>query len=109
MTPIDEYIIACPKEHQARLYRLRELILQAAPDLTEKISWDMPTFYRRGNIIHFALHKEHIGLYPGPDAIVAFKEQLKDYKTSKGAIQLPHKKPLPEQLVMDITRYNTAP
>lgn len=105
MTPIEQYIFECPQEHRARLSRLREIILQTAPGLTEKISWGMPTFYKKGNVIHFALHKTHVGLYPGPEAIRHFEERLKPYKTSKGAIQLPLKDALPEELVTDITRF----
>jgi uncharacterized protein YdhG (YjbR/CyaY superfamily) len=103
---IDEYIRSCPVELQDRLRELRELIKKNAPNATEKISWKMPTFYQQGNLIHFFLHKHHIGLYPGAEAVDYFKEKLTDYKTSKGAIQLPLNKPLPKALVKAIVRYN---
>ena len=66
----------------------------------------MPTFWKGRNIIHFAPAKNHIGIYPGPDAITAFAERLKDYKTSKGALQLPNKKELPLDLIADIARWS---
>jgi uncharacterized protein YdhG (YjbR/CyaY superfamily) len=105
---IDEYINACPVEWQDRLKELRELIKKNAPNATEKISWSMPTFYQKGNLIHFFLHKHHIGLYPGVEAIECFKEKLTDYKTSKGAIQLPNSKPLPKDLIAEIVKYNVS-
>jgi uncharacterized protein YdhG (YjbR/CyaY superfamily) len=102
---IDEYISTCPVEWQDRLKELRELIKKHAPNASEKISWSMPTFYQNGNLIHFFLHKHHIGLYPGVEAIEHFKEKLVDYKTSKGAIQLPNNKPLPKDLIEEIVKY----
>ena len=105
---IDEYISACPAELQDRLKELRELIKKNAPNATEKISWSMPTFHQNGNLIHFQLHKHHLGLYPGAEAIAYFKEQLTDYKTTKGAIQLPLDKPLPTYLIEKIVKYNVS-
>ena len=105
---IDEYISACPVESQDRLTELRELIKKHAPKAIEKISWSMPTFYQNGNLIHFCLHKHHIGLYPGAEAVAYFKEKLTDYKTTKGAIQLLLDKPLPKDLIEEIVKYNTS-
>lgn len=105
MNPVEDYIKACPQEHQERLFALRGIILQAAPQLQEKISWGMPTFYLKKNVIHFALHKAHTGIYPGVAAMVQFAERISPYKSSKGAFQLPHIKPLPEELLADLTRW----
>ena len=57
------------------------------------------------NLIHFAANKRHIGLYPGEEAVAAFAEQLKDYKTSKGTIQFPYAKPLPLELIAEIAAW----
>ncbi len=105
MTPVEEYILSCPEEHRERLSALRGLILQAVPGLMEKISWGMPTFFHTKNVIHFALNKEHIGIYPGPDAVARFAERLKEYKTSKGAVRISLSSPLPEELIRDMTRW----
>ena len=102
MTPVEEYILSCPAEHRERLSALRGLILEAVPGLKEKISWGMPTFYHTKNVIHFALNKAHIGIYPGAEAVARFAERLRGYKTSKGAIQIPLSGSLPEELIMDI-------
>lgn len=103
---IDEYIKACTIEIQPKLNELREIIKNTYPELTEKMSWQMPTFYYKGNIIHFAANKKHIGLYPGVEAIEEFKERLVDYKTSKGAIQIPNDKELDVNLIQDIVKFN---
>lgn len=103
---IDEYIAGFPEDIQILMEKLRTAIKKAAPEATEKISWQMPTFQLKGNLIHFAGHKKHIGLYPGVEAMEAFKEELVSYKTTKGGVQLPYDKPLPLDLVAKIVRFN---
>lgn len=102
---IDEYIAAQPEKSQPYLKEVREAIRAVLPEAEEKISWSMPTYWKKHNIIHFAGFKNHIGLYPGPEAVDAFSEQLKDYKTSKGTIQFLYHKPLPLDLIKDIARW----
>ncbi len=65
----------------------------------------MPTFYLHGNLVHFAAYEHHIGFYPTPSGIAAFQDQLKKYKSSKGAVQFPIDKPLPLALIRKIVRY----
>ncbi len=105
MTPIDEYIAQCPPQHREKLEEIRQVIREAAPDATEKISWRMPTFYLNGNVVHFALHKSHIGFYPGASGVEHFEQELSDYKHSKGAIRFPLSDPLPKGLIKDIVRF----
>lgn len=105
MTVIDEYIAQCPQEHQPKLNELREIIKKAAPQAEEKMAWAMPTFYLNGNVIHFALAKKHIGLYPGGSGVNEFEDRLQGYVHSKGAIQLPLDKPLPKKLITDIVKF----
>lgn len=102
---IDEYIAAQPEDVRPVLQSIRETIRKAVPEATEKISWQMPTFWQGKNIIHFAAFKKHIGLYPGPEAVAAFASRLTEYKTSKGAIQLPLDKPIDYKLITDIVRW----
>lgn len=99
---IDEYIQEQPENIQPLLHQVRETIKETLPDAKECISWRMPTYKGKRNLIHFAAFKNHLGIYPGEQAIVHFKEQLSSYKTSKGAIQLPYSKPLPLELIRDI-------
>ncbi len=102
---IDDYIASFPQEVQVILEKLRQTIRQAASDATEKISYQMPTFYLNGNLVHFAAYKNHIGFYPAPSGIVAFQDELKKYKTSKGAIQFPIDEALPLALVKKIVAF----
>lgn len=102
---IDAYIADQPEEVRPLLQKIRETIRAAAPKATEKISYQMPTFWQGENLIHFAAFKKHIGLYPGGEATTAFAERLIDYKTSKGAIQLPLGKPIDFALITDIVKW----
>ncbi len=107
-TTIDEYIALFPAPVQEIMQTLRKVIKEAAPDATEKISWEMPTFVLHGNLIHFAGHKKHIGLYPGPDGIAAFQEELSEYKGAKGSVQFPYDKPIPYELISRIVKYRVV-
>lgn len=102
---IDEYIAAQPEDVRPLLQSIREAIRAAAPEATEKISWQMPTIWQGENLIHFAAFKKHIGLYPGGEATSEFSGRLTGYKTSKGAIQLPLSKPIDYELITDIVRW----
>lgn len=99
---IDAYIAEKPEQVQLLLNQVREAIRAVLPDAQECISWRMPTFWSKHNIIHFAAFKNHIGIYPGDKAMEYFASRLTEYKTSKGALQLPYNKPLPLKLIADI-------
>jgi uncharacterized protein YdhG (YjbR/CyaY superfamily) len=89
---VDEYIDAQPQSVRQILRRVRETIRAAMPeDAVEKISWQMPTFWRGQNLIHFAAQKNHLGVYPGAKAMEHFAPRLTGYKTSKGAVQFPYR------------------
>jgi len=97
---IDEYIAACPAEIQPTLRQIRAVIREAAPDAEERISYQMPTFWQQGNLVHFALHSHHIGFYPTPEGLEEFKGELAGYKGSKGAVQFPLDQPIPYDLIL---------
>lgn len=99
---IDLYIATFPESVQQLLQQIRATIQQAAPDATEAISYAMPTFKLNGNLVHFAGYKNHIGFYPTPSGIEPFKDELVNYKCSKGAIQFPIDEPLPIKLIRKI-------
>lgn len=102
---IDEYIMQFPIEVQEKLKTLRKVIKEAAPEAEEKISYKMPTFTLSGNLVHFACYKNHIGFYPTPSGIEAFKEELSKYKWAKGSVQFPIKESLPYELISKIVKY----
>ena len=73
---IEEYIMLQDEDKQADLFLIRQALKQALPEAEERISWSMPTYWKKHNILHFAASKKHIGFYPGPEAVEAFKEKL---------------------------------
>ena len=105
---IEEYISNFPPEVQEILKTLRKVIQESAPDATEKISYQMPTFDLHGNLVHFAAFKNHIGFYPAPSGIEAFKEELSQYKGAKGSVQFPIDKPLPYELISKIVEFRVT-
>jgi uncharacterized protein YdhG (YjbR/CyaY superfamily) len=105
---IDDYIRQFQPSVQEKLEKLRRVIKDAAPDSTERISYQMPTFYLHGNLVHFAAFKQHIGFYPAPSGIERFKEELAGYKSSKGAVQFPIDEPLPYELISRIVTFRVG-
>lgn len=105
---IDDYILQFPDEVQKILESLRKVIQEAAPEAKEKISYQMPTFYFYGNLVHFAAHKKHIGFYPTASGIATFKDKISAYKSSKGAVQFPLDMPLPFELISEIVTFRVA-
>jgi uncharacterized protein YdhG (YjbR/CyaY superfamily) len=105
---IDEYIGTFPEATQKILKELRATIKASAPDAEEKISYQMPTFALKGNLVHFAAYKKHIGFYPTPGGIQAFKHELSIYEGAKGSVQFPIDKPLPLKLISKIVKFRVA-
>ena len=102
---IDEYIAQFPEDTRRKLSDLREIIRKLAPDAKEKISYGIPTFFLKGNLVHFAGYEKHIGFYPSSSGINAFKDRLSGYKTSKGTVQFPIDEEIPYDLVEEIVRF----
>ena len=95
---IEIYIAKAPTDVQVVLRRVRQLVLEVDPELTQTLSYQMPTFKKHGKaVFHFAAQKNHLGIYPTPSA---------GYKTSKGAIQIPYSQALDEELIRDLVRFN---
>ena len=105
---IDGYIAQFPEEVQAILRNVRATIRENAPDATEKISYGMPCYWKGGALIYFAAMKNHLGIYPANSGVAAFADRLAGYKTSKGAIQFPWGKPIPYDLIAEITRFRVS-
>jgi uncharacterized protein YdhG (YjbR/CyaY superfamily) len=104
-TMIDEYISKFPKDVRDVLEELRLAIKKTAPKAKETIRYGIPTFTLNGNLVHFAAFKNHIGFYPTPSAIEAFKKELSPFKQSKGTVQFPLDKPIPLELVKKIVDF----
>jgi uncharacterized protein YdhG (YjbR/CyaY superfamily) len=105
ISPIDEYISTFPAEVQRILNELRQTIKEVAPEAEETINYQIPTFTLHGNLVHFAAFQNHIGFYPTPSGMEAFKEELSGYKGAKGSVQFPINEPLPLALIRRIVEY----
>lgn len=105
---IDEYIAIYPKDVQKILQQVRKTIKAAALDAEEKISYQIPTFTLKGNLVHFAAYKSHIGFYPGASGIKTFAQELSNYQTSKGTVQFPIQDPLPLDLITTIVKFRVV-
>jgi uncharacterized protein YdhG (YjbR/CyaY superfamily) len=105
---IDVYIATFPEEIQKILEELRATIKASAPEAEEKISYQMPTFAQKGNLVHFAAWKNHIGFYPTSSGTQAFKHELSIYEGAKGSVKFPIDKPLPLELISKIVKYRVA-
>jgi uncharacterized protein YdhG (YjbR/CyaY superfamily) len=102
---ISEYIATFPEEIQVILEKIRDTIRKAAPDAKETISYQMPAFRLKGNLVYFAAFKKHIGFFPTPGGIEAFKDELSDFEVSKGTIRFPLDKPIPYELITRIVAF----
>jgi uncharacterized protein YdhG (YjbR/CyaY superfamily) len=102
---IDEYISTFPPDVQEILKKLRNLIHEIAPEAEEAMAYGIPTFTLNGNLVHFAAFEHHIGFYPTPSAIEAFKIELSPYKHAKGSVQFPQDQPIPYDMVRKIVEY----
>ena len=104
---VDEYILAQEEDIRDQLQSVRNVLRNTLPDAEEKISWSMPTYRKGHNIIHFAAQKKHIGLYPGPEAVAHFAEELDraGCKYSKGSIRIPYSDELPLLLIAEIAAW----
>ncbi len=102
---VEGYISLFPRDIQEKLQKIRGTVKQVVPEAEETISYNMPAFKFHGTLVYFAVHTKHIGFYPFPSAIAAFKKEASGYETSKGSIQFPLDKPIPYGLIRKIVRY----
>ena len=101
---IDEYIAAFPPDVQAILEKVRATIQKAAPDATETISYQIPTFKWNGVLVHFAAFKSHIGFYPPIRGDAALEKAVARYAGEKGNLRFPLDEPIPYPLIARIVK-----
>jgi uncharacterized protein YdhG (YjbR/CyaY superfamily) len=102
---IDEYIASFPSDVRDLLEKVRMTIRSAAPHAEERISYQMPTFAQKGDLVHFAAWTKHIGFYPGSSGVASFKRELSAYVGAKGSVQFPLDKPIPFGLISRIVKF----
>ena len=106
---VDEYIQEFEGETQKRLIAVRKLIVEAAHEAVESISYGMPAYKVNGKpLVYFAGYKSHIGFYATPTGHKAFEKELSKYKQGKGSVQFPLDEPLPNKLITEIVLFRLA-
>lgn len=106
---IDGYIAGFDPDMQQVLEEVRAVIRAAAPEATETIAYAMPTFdLDRKHLVHFAGFAHHLGFYPTPSGIEAFKDELAPYKSAKGSVQFPLDAPMPNDLIRRMVEFRVA-
>ena len=106
---IDEYLAPLSNEKRAALEKLRRAIKSAAPKAEECISYQISVFRLGGRmLVAFGAAANHCAFYPGAYAVVAHKDELKAYDTSKGTIRFQADSPLPATLVRKLVKTRIA-
>lgn len=103
---VDEYFSIFPIEISDKLGQIRQIIKETVPKAEELISYNMPAFKFHGILVYYAAQKKHIGFYPASTEVLEiFKEQLTNYKTSKGTIQITYNEDIPLNLLKNIVLF----
>jgi len=105
MSIISDYIASRDIAHQEHLNTLYNALKEVIPNATERIAYQMPTLYGDRFVAHFNDFKDHVSLFPGPAVLDQYKDEIKDYKTSKGTIQFGYNEPIPVSLIKRIISY----
>jgi len=101
-----EYIDSFPPDIQEILEKVRATILKAVPEAEEAMGYGVAAFKLNGKyLIYYAAFKNHIGIYPTPEVIEAFKYELKGYRQSKGTIQFQLDEQIPYDLIERLVKY----
>lgn len=106
MNEVDKYLFKLSGEEKTELQRIRKIVFDLLPDVEEGISYGMPVFkYSNKYLIGYSAFKDHMSIFPGSSPIEFLKNELKDYKVSKGTIQFTLDKPIPDGLIKQIIEY----
>jgi uncharacterized protein YdhG (YjbR/CyaY superfamily) len=108
-TNVDEYLAGAPEPARSTLNKVRAAIRSAAPPRAiEVISYGIPAFKYKGVLVWYAAFSDHCSLFPTAAVIEKFKNELKGFTLSKGTIQFPTNKPLPDALVKKMVKARVA-
>jgi uncharacterized protein YdhG (YjbR/CyaY superfamily) len=106
---VDEYLAGVPERARTTLNKIRATIRSVVPkETTETISYGVPTFRYKVPVIWFAAFSNHCSVFPTAAVIEQFKDELKNYRTSKGTIQFPVDQPLPAALLKKMVKARLA-
>lgn len=106
-TTVAEYLNSFPDDKKATLTELHAIVRRVLPDTDEALKWGAPATIERDGMILlvFSGHKEHINFVVTPSALASAKDELADYVTGKGSVQLAYDKPIPTKLIEKLAAY----
>ena len=109
-TTIDEYLAGVNADHRDALQKIREAVNAVAPNAEECISYGIPAFRLNGrSLVFFGAWANHCALYPGSSATLKkFRNELRDFQTSKGTLRFSPDNPLPVALVKKLVKARVA-
>jgi uncharacterized protein YdhG (YjbR/CyaY superfamily) len=108
-TTVNEYLERVPEPARTTLKKVRAIIRSVAPaEATEAISYGIPTFKYKGMLASFAAFSDHCSLFPGAGPTIEFKNELKNFQTSKGTIRFAPNKPFPATLLKKLVKARIA-
>lgn len=107
---VEAYLAKVPEPARTTLKKMRAMIKAAAPkEAIEELSYGVPAFRYKGGLVGYAAFKKHCSFFPMQASLTdAMKDELKDYRTSKGTLQFGVDKPLPAALVKKMVKARVA-
>ncbi len=105
MSVVTEYIDRLNEQEKLVLTKLRNIVYEVVPNAEDAFSYGVPTYRYKGKyMLAFASNKKFMSIYPGGEAVGIFKNELKDYKTTKGTISFTPDHQLPDELVRNVVQ-----
>ena len=106
---VEQYLARVPEPARGTVEEIRAAIRSAVPpDSTEVISYRVPAFKNRRVLVWYGAFSDHCSFFPTSAVLQEFKNQLKDYPTSKGTVQFRNGKPIPTALIKEMVRSRIA-
>ncbi|HWP37466.1 MAG TPA: DUF1801 domain-containing protein [Gemmatimonadales bacterium] len=103
---VADYIAQASPVARRALKQLRTAIKAAAPGITERISYRIPTFELDGRyLLYIAAFREHVSVYPVTRGMVArYGKAMARYRAGKGTLRFPLDAPIPTGLVAKLAK-----
>lgn len=107
---IDEYLASVTPDRRAALQKLRRTILSIVPDAEECISYSMPAFRHRGQVVAgFLATAKGCSYYPfSGTTLSTLSSELASYGKTKSALHFSPERPLPVALVRKLIATRVA-
>jgi uncharacterized protein YdhG (YjbR/CyaY superfamily) len=102
---VDRYLSVLPPAEREALERIRKIVRSIAPDVTERISYQIPVFRLNRDLVGYSAQKNYCSFYIMSTAVaVAMKEELRSYDCYGMTLHFKPEAPLPQDLIERIVR-----